>query len=51
MKTMKNLCLAIVALSLLVTPALAQKSRSNKGGAARGDARADLVQTREQEEG
>ena len=32
MKTMKNLCLAILALALLATPALAQKNRSNKGG-------------------
>jgi len=42
---MKNLCLAILALALLATPALAQKGRSNKDGAARGNARADLVQT------
>ena len=32
MRTTKNLCLAILALSLLATPALAQKDRSNKGG-------------------
>ena len=32
MKTMKNLCLAILALSLLATPALAQKNRSSKDG-------------------
>lgn len=44
MKTMRNLCLAIVALSLLGTPALAQKGRSDKGGATRADARADQVQ-------
>ena len=44
-KTTKNLCLAVLALSLLATPALAQRrSRSNAGGAARGDARADAVQ-------
>jgi len=35
----------MLVLSLLVNPALAQKGRSNKGGASRGDARADLVQT------
>jgi hypothetical protein len=40
----ENLCLAIVAFALLATPALAQKGRSNKGGATRGDARADQVQ-------
>jgi hypothetical protein len=43
-KTMSNLGLAIVAFSLLTTPAPAQKSRSNKGGTTRGDARADQVQ-------
>lgn len=43
MKTMK-LGLAIIAFSLLATPAVAQKSRSNKGGALRGDGRADQVQ-------
>lgn len=32
MKTMKNLFLAMLALTLLSTPALAQKNRSNKGG-------------------
>ena len=41
---MKNLCLAILALSLLATPALAQKNRSNKGGAVTGIARSDQVQ-------
>ena len=44
---MKNLCLAILALSLLATPAVAQKGkdRDNKGGANTGDARADLVKS------
>jgi len=42
-KTIKNLCLTIVALSVLATPAMGQ-DRSNKGGAQRGDARADQVQ-------
>lgn len=32
MKTMKNLFLAMLALTLVSTPTLAQKSRSNKGG-------------------
>jgi Ni/Co efflux regulator RcnB len=41
---MKKLCLAIVALSLLMTPAFAQKSHSNKGSAMRRDSRADQVQ-------
>ena len=44
MKTMKNLCLAMLALSLLATPALAQKNHSNKGGAVTGIARSDQVQ-------
>ena len=44
MKTMKNLCLAILALSLLATPALAQRGRSNAGGATRGIIRSDKVQ-------
>jgi len=45
-KKLKYLYLAILALSLLALPAAAQKgSRSNKGGATRGDARADLVQS------
>jgi len=43
-KTTKNLCLAILALSLLATPALAQRGRSNAGGAARGIPRSDQVQ-------
>ncbi len=43
-KTIRNLCLAIAALSVLATPAMGQ-NRSNKGGAERGDARADLVQS------
>ena len=44
MKTMKNPCLAMLALSLLATPAVAQKNRSNKGGALTGIARSDQVQ-------
>ena len=32
MKTTKNVFLAMLALTLLSTPALAQKTRSNKGG-------------------
>jgi len=40
----KNLWLAILALSLMAAPAFAQKGRSNKGGAARADTRADQVQ-------
>jgi Ni/Co efflux regulator RcnB len=45
MKKLKYFCLAIAAFSLLAIPAAAQKGRSNKGGAERGDARADLVQS------
>ena len=42
---LKNLFVAIVALSLLTTAALAQRGRrSNMGGAMRGRARADRVQ-------
>ena len=44
MKKMKSLALAIVVFSLLATPALAQKGRSNKGGATTGPARAEQVQ-------
>jgi len=45
-KKLKYFCLAILALSFLTVPAVAQKSRrSNKGAAATGDARADLVQS------
>jgi hypothetical protein len=41
-----NFCLAILALSLLAIPAAAQKgSRSNKGAATTGNARADLIQS------
>ena len=43
-KTTKNLCLAILALSLLATPALAQRGRSNAGGATKGIPRSDQVQ-------
>lgn len=43
-RKMRNLGLAIVVFSLLATPALAQKGRSNKGGATTGPARADQVQ-------
>ena len=44
---MKNLCLAILALSLLAIPAVAQKGkdRDNKGAANTGDTRADLVKS------
>ncbi len=46
MKELKYFCLAILALSLLAIPAAAQRSsRSNKGAAATGDTRADLVQS------
>lgn len=46
MKTTKNLRLAVLALSLVATPALAQKGgRSNRGGAATGIARSDQVQS------
>ena len=45
MKTTKNLCLAILALSLLATPALAQRGRANSGGAARSIPRSDQVQS------
>jgi Ni/Co efflux regulator RcnB len=44
MKNLKYFCSAVLALSLLAIPAVAQKNRSNKSGAERGDARADLVQ-------
>ena len=45
-KKLKYFCLAILALSLLAIPAVAQKStRSNKGATATGGARADLVQS------
>jgi len=44
-KTTRNLGLTLLVLSLLVTPALGQKGHSNKEGASRGDARADLVQS------
>ena len=43
-KTRKNLCLAILAFSLLGTPTLAQRGRSNSGGATRGIPRSDQVQ-------
>ena len=45
MKRLKYFCLAIVTFSLLAIPAAAQKGRSNWGGAERGDARSDLVQS------
>ncbi len=49
MKKLKYLCSAMLAFSLLVIPAAAQKgNRSNKDGATRGDARADLVQSENQ---
>ena len=42
--TLKTVCLGVLAFSLLAIPAAAQRSRSNKGGAARGENRADVVQ-------
>ena len=47
MKKLKYFCLAIVALSLLAIPAVAQKGkdRDNKGAASTGDTRADLVKS------
>lgn len=44
MKNLKHFCLALLACSLLTIPAVAQKGHSNKGGANRGDSRADVVQ-------
>jgi len=44
-KKLKCFCLGMLTFSLLAMPALAQKNRSNKGGAARGDVRADAVQS------
>ena len=45
-KKLKYLSSAVLVLSLLAIPAAAQKSsRSNKGAAATGDTRADLVQS------
>ena len=44
MKTVKNLFWAIVALSFLAMPALAQRGRSNRGGATRGISRSDQLQ-------
>ncbi len=41
---LKSLGLGVLALSLFAIPAAAQKSHSNKGGAARADNRADAVQ-------
>jgi len=49
MKNLKYFCLLLLGFSLLAIPAAAQKGkgaeRSNKGAAATGDARADLVQS------
>ncbi len=45
MKKLKFFCLVLLGFSLLALPAQAQKSRSNKSGATRGDTRADLVQS------
>ncbi len=46
MKKLKHFCTAMIVLALLAIPVAAQKGgRSNKGGATRGDNRADLVQT------
>lgn len=45
MRNLKSLCLAVLALSMLAIPAAAQRgNRSNRGGAQRGDNRADMVQ-------
>ena len=43
-KKLTYVCVAMLALSLSALPAGAQKNRSNKGGANRGDNRADVVQ-------
>ena len=43
--TLKRICLGLLAFSLLAIPLIAQKSHNNKGGAARGDTRADVVQS------
>lgn len=43
MKKLKYFFSVMLAVSLLAIPATAQRSRSNKGGANRGDNRADLV--------
>ncbi len=46
MKKLKYFCSAILVFVLLAIPAAAQKgSRSNKGGADRGQVRADQVQS------
>lgn len=45
MKKLKYFSFAVLVLSLLSIPVTAQKSRSNKDGANRGDARADVVQS------
>jgi len=42
--TLKKVCLGLVAFSLVAIPAAAQKSHSNKAGAAREDNRADMLQ-------
>jgi Ni/Co efflux regulator RcnB len=42
--TLKKICLGLLAFSLVAIPAAAQRSHSNKGGAARADNRADAVQ-------
>jgi len=46
MKTLKNLCLALVAASLLAIPAAAQKGARNNNGAGklRGQNRAEQLQ-------
>jgi hypothetical protein len=44
MKKLMYFCAPLLAVFLLATPAAARKNRSNKGGAERGDARADQVQ-------
>lgn len=47
MKKLKYFSLAVLVLSLLAIPATPQKGkdRDNKGGANRGDTRADLVKS------
>ncbi|GAC1627682.1 MAG: hypothetical protein PVS2B2_16120 [Candidatus Acidiferrum sp.] len=50
MKKLQYLCSAMVIFSMLVIPAAAQKSHSNKGGANRGDARADIVEAKDKKD-
>ena len=46
MNTMKNIFLSILVLALLTTPSLAQRGRSNSGGAMHGNSHADLAQAK-----